>query len=85
MSPGRLTLSADKDVISLAHELAKQEKTSISAIFDRFIRARAHSVKPRKRLGPLTREASGMLTLPENFDYKECMADILMEKYGLKK
>jgi hypothetical protein len=35
-------------------------------------------------IGPLTRSVTGILKVPDNWDYKKEMEDILEEKYGLK-
>ena len=86
MNSGRLTLSADRDSIVLAHKLAKSEGISISAMFVNYIRSRSHEKLSGHRLSPLAKEASGMLSsLPSGFDYKTAMSDILSEKYGVKK
>ena len=86
MNAGRLTLSADKDSIVLAHRLAKSEGTSISSMFVNYIKSRSQGKLATRRLSPLAREASGMLSsLPDGFDYKTAMSDILAHKYGVKK
>lgn len=77
MNTGRLTLSADRDSIVLAHKLAKSEGTSISAMFVNYIKSRSHAKLAMRRLSPLAKEASGMLaSLPDDFDYKTAMSDI---------
>lgn len=86
MNSGRLTLSADRDSIVLAHKLAKSEGTSISAMFVSYIRSRSQRKLAVPRLGPLAKEASGMLaSLPDDFDYKVTIGDILSQKYGIEK
>ena len=86
MNAGRLTLSADRDSIVLAHKLAKSEGKSISAMFVNYIKSRSHEKIAGRRLSPLAKEASGMLSsLPSGFDYKTAMGDILADKYGVKK
>ena len=85
MSAGRLTLSADRDSIVLAHKLAKSEGTSISAMFVNYIKSRSQTKLAGRRLSPLAKEASGILaSLPKDFDYKTEMSGILSEKYGVK-
>ncbi len=86
MSSGRLTLSADRDSIAKAHELAKSEGTSISAMFVSYIRSRSMLKFKKRSLSPLAKEASGMLdSLPENFDYKSELSSILARKHGCNK
>ena len=86
MNAGRLTLSADRDSIVLAHKLAKSEGTSISAMFVNYIKSRSQGKLAGRHLSPLAKEASGMLdSLPDDFNYKTAMSDILARKYRIKK
>ena len=80
----KLTLSADPDVIEEARELAEQTGTSVSSMFERFIRllvVQRHNVRP---LGPITRKASGMITLPKRRSERQVLEDALVEKHGLR-
>ena len=90
MPLAKLTLSVDKEVISWAHELSAQEGDSISSIFSKYIRARKYPEKKKIKYGPLTRQALAIghevaKKLPPDFNERELLTDILMEKYGLKK
>jgi hypothetical protein len=86
MNAGRLTLSADRDSIVLAHKLAKAEGTSISAMFVSYIKSRSQGKLVGRHLSPMAKEASGMLaSLPDGFDYKTIMSDIIAHKYGVGK
>ncbi|MFA6293357.1 MAG: DUF6364 family protein [Victivallales bacterium] len=86
MSAGRITLSADRDSIVLAHKLAKSEGVSISSMFVNYIKSRSQAKLAGRSISPLAKEASGMLrSLPDDFDYKTAMGDILTHKYGAKK
>jgi len=88
MPMSRLTLTAPPEVISLAEEQAKHEKTSISAMFANFVLAKSH-LRERKhfgsQVGPLTQSLTGIVKLPDNFDEKEFMSEVFTEKYGLDK
>lgn len=88
MAMSKLTLTAPPEIISLAEEQAKIENTSISAMFVNFILAKtklsAHR-RTRQKVGPLTKSLTGIVKLPEAFDEKEFMSDVLIEKYGLDK
>jgi len=74
----------DKDIV-LARKKAKGRGTSISAMFSELLHAETQENTKLNKIGPLTRSISGIINLPANFDEKEFMADLLMEKYGLKK
>ena len=86
----KLTLTATPEVIALAEAQAKNEGTSISAMFANFVMAKEKMSKRHTRtrskstIGPLTRSLSGIVQLPDDFDEKEFMARVLMEKHGLK-
>lgn len=51
-------------------------------MFSDFILARQKALESQPELGPLTKSLSGVVTLPENFDEKQFMADVLAEKHG---
>ena len=88
MAMSKLTLTAPIDIIVLAEKMAKQEGTSISAMFVNFIKAKtkmsAH-FHLHKKVGPLTKSLTGIVKLPKNFNEKEFMSDVLAEKYGCVK
>jgi hypothetical protein len=83
----KLTLSADEHVIRKARQLARRNKTSISAMFSRFVLATSEREAPsgEERLGPLTRRALGLAKLPAGKPDREVLEDALMEKYGFKR
>ena len=86
----KLTLTATPEVIALAEEQAKNEGTSISAMFANFVMAKERMSKrhtrtrSKSKIGPLTRSLSGIVQLPDDFDEKEFMSRVFIEKYGLK-
>ncbi|MGD0898502.1 MAG: DUF6364 family protein [Thermoguttaceae bacterium] len=80
----KLTLSADPDVIAEARELARQNGTSVSSLFARFVRLLAGQRRTARSLGPLARKASGMIVLPKGRNAEEVLEDALLEKYGLR-
>jgi hypothetical protein len=83
----KLTLSADEDVIRKARQLARKNKTSISAMFSRLVLAMSKREEPtgEEPLGPLTRKALGLAKLPAGKPYREVLEEALMEEYGVKK
>ena len=85
----KLTLTATPEIIALAEEQAKNEGTSISSMFANFIMAKSQMGKmhenPRDRkIGPITKSLTGIVKLPDDFDEKDFMSQVLVEKYGLK-
>lgn len=84
METTKLTLRPKSRVSKLAHLMAKKEKNSITQMFSDYILARQKALETQPTLGPLTQSLSGVVTLPEDFNEKDFMADILAEKHGEK-
>jgi len=84
METAKLTLRPTKSIVELAHQMAAEDNTSVTQMFSAFILARRQMKKARKKIpvGPLTRSVIGTLKVPEGWDYKKDMEDILDEKYG---
>ena len=79
----KLTLSVDKKVALQAKQLASSTGTSVSAMFSRWIKTLNSQIETNPRLGPLTRQATGVIEMTgENVD-KDILADALQDKYGL--
>lgn len=77
----KLTLNADREVIDQAKRLAAERKTSVSAMFSRFIRVLAGG-RNGKPVGRLARRASGVIDL-KGRSHKDVLADSLKDKYRL--
>ncbi len=80
----KLTLSANPDVIEAARKPAQQNGTSVSSLFERFVRLLAAERRTFRSLGPLTRKASGIVVLPGGRAEREILEDALLEKHGLR-
>ena len=76
----KITLSATPEVAAMAKELAKEKNTTVSALFAVHL-ANHPVVKPK--IAPITESLSGLVKLPENFDYKEFIANNLLQDYGI--
>ena len=81
----KLTLSVEEDVVEKAKQIAEANQTSVSAMFSQFVESIAGGRARRPKIGPLTRKATGIAKLPPGKDYKEVLADALMEKYKVGK
>ena len=84
MATTRLALSMDEDVVARAHRLAKVRNTSISRLFVSFVCLMEQSATAKTELPPLTKRALGLAKgdLSADWDYKDVLADALVEKYG---
>ena len=85
MSMTKLTLNADAALIGEAKRLAADNHTSVSALFSRLMATMTGRAEQEKRptLGPLTRQATGLLRLPSGRAPKDILTDALSEKYKL--
>ncbi len=81
----KLTLSADPTVIRKARRLARKNKTTISAMFARFIRLMDTDDAQAAPISPIARKASGMLKLPKGKTDRAVLEEALEDKYGLKR
>ena len=78
----KLTLSLDKRVAEEAKRLAKRSGRSVSAMFSQFLLAMSRAEEASPDIGPLTRKASGLVSLPEGKTEREVLEEALIEKYG---
>lgn len=90
MATTKLTLGVDAEVVAWAREISKERGTSISSLFSRYVRALRRPSHKRVEPGPLTLKAMAIgrevgKNLPPDFDAKRAMAEILAEKYGVKR
>lgn len=84
MAGTKLTLSAEKSVIDRAKRLAAEHGTSVSGLFARLITAMSQPEQHTDiTLGPLTREAIGLVGLPAKRLEREILEEALAEKYGI--
>lgn len=84
MRKNKLTLTADASVITTAKRLAAERNMSVSAMFSRLVVSmQAEQSASSDDLGPLTRRASGLVTLPEGRSDRDLLADALADKHGL--
>jgi len=77
----KLTLRLDKKVIVRAKDYAQNHKISLSKMVESYL----DSVTKKKSKGieitPLVESLSGVVKLPEDFDYKKEYTEYLTEKY----
>lgn len=81
MAMTKLTLSADDEVVAQAKRLAEESGTSVSSMFARFVAAAARERSRSPEPGPLTRRATGLVTLPAGKSDQELIEESLAERY----
>ena len=79
----KLTLNAEESVIEEAKLIAREQGTSVSALFSRWIGFLAHR-KQASRIpaNSITARARGVAQLPQGQSEKDVLADALTEKYA---
>lgn len=88
MPTTKLTLSIDPEVIAKARRISKHRKTSVSAMFARYISTLEDADHKRCVLPPMTKRAirlaDGAPKVPDSWDYRDELKDILDKRYDLK-
>lgn len=85
MPMSKLTLSADKRLISAAKRLAVARQTSVSSMFARYLEALVQTDEDQHEpVGPLTEQATGLVTLPKHRSDRDVLTEALLEKYHLR-
>ncbi len=79
----KLTLSADSEVIEKAKQFAMENNTSVSSMFDRFVRTVVGHGEVVKSLGEITKKATGVITLSKSKSDRQHLENALAEKYRL--
>ena len=85
MAATRLALSMDDSVVERARRLAERRNTSISKLFVSFVcMMEQQKDSDVDELPPLTKRALGLakVDVPDDWDYKDLLADELIGKYG---
>jgi hypothetical protein len=89
MPLAKLTLSVDPLIVAQARRLSVDQKTSISALFSRFISSMAAPAPAHRTHSPVTRRAlrlaAGAKAPPKEWDYRIELADRLSDDLDARK
>lgn len=79
----KLTLKLDEDIIEKAKSYAKSKKTSLSVLIENYLQKLTDKKpdKNKKDITPLVKSLSGIVDLPDDFDYKRDYSGYLAKKY----
>lgn len=81
----KLTLSLKSTIIEDAKAYAREQNTSLSLLVEAFFEKLTAHKNPEQnaapQLSPQLRELSGVISVPDDFDYKDEIAAYLSEKY----
>jgi len=79
----KVTLRAEEKLVKRAKELARQQQTSLSAMFEGYLESWIRNHDGNQEIGPLTRQMTGLAKVPEGKSDRELIEEALAEKYGL--
>lgn len=78
----KLTLTIDQNVIEKAKKYARKRERSLSALIENYLKALVEEDKQTiDELPPTVKSLKGAFQMPENFDYKKELTDILSKKH----
>lgn len=77
----KLTLSLNESVIEKAKIYAQNHEISLSRLIESYLSSLIENKSEDIEITPLVESLSGVVRIPEEFDYKNDYADYLLEKY----
>ncbi len=77
----KLTLNADKQIISRAKKYAQEQNTSVSDLVENYLRRLTVEAATQPKITPLVKGLSGIISLPEKYDKKTAYTHYLEDKY----
>jgi len=78
----KLTIKLDNDVISRAKRYARHRRTSLSRMIESFLDSVTQNEVDDIEITPLVKSLTGVIKVPEDFDYKKERTDYLVKKYS---
>jgi hypothetical protein len=77
----KLTLSLNERVIERAKVYAQDHKISLSRLIESYLSSLLDSKTEEISITPMVESLSGVIDIPNEFDYRNDYADYLLEKY----
>jgi len=77
----KLTLKLNNGIVNRAKEYAKEQGTSLSRMVEAYFDSLTKKDKKKPKISPLVKSLSGVIKLPEDYDYKKDYAEYLAKKY----
>jgi hypothetical protein len=78
----KLTIKLNNDVIARAKSYAQSRRTSLSKMIESFLDSVTKNEPDDIEITPLVKSLSGVIKVPEDFDYKRERTDYLVKKYS---
>jgi len=79
----KLTLRLSAEAAAKVTQLAAKQNTSVSDLFSRFVIASEFATHSPRRIGPITRKATGIIPSLRGKDHRRILEGALIEKYAL--
>lgn len=76
----KLTLQLNKDIIEQAKKYAKNQNTSLSKLIESIL-SKLVADRANDQISPLVKSLSGVIDLPEDYDFRSDYTSYLEEKY----
>jgi len=77
----KLTLKLDSEIIDEAKLYAKNSNTSLSKLIENYLSAITSDQTKRRKINPIVKSLTGIVTLDEKKDYRESYTKYLIKKY----
>jgi hypothetical protein len=77
----KLTVKLNKRVIDDAKAYARNHRTSLSRMIESYLDAMTNKEIKEFEITPLVESLSGVVSLPNDYDYKDDYSKFLNEKY----
>ena len=77
----KLTLKLNSQIIEEAKLYAKETNTSLSKLIENYLSALTSNKVKRRRVNPIVKSLTGVITLDDKRDYKKSYTEYLTEKY----
>lgn len=78
----KLTIKLNNSVIIRAKKYARHRRTSLSRLIESYLDSVTQDVDDVFEITPLVKSLSGVIKLPDDFDYKKERTDYLIRKYS---
>jgi len=77
----KLTLKLNSKVIAEAKRYAEETNTSLSKIIENYLSAITSSDSKTRKVNPIIKSLTGIVTLDDKKDYREARTKYLIKKY----
>lgn len=76
----KLTLTIEEEVISSAKKYAQKKGKSLSNLVENYLKSISSKETDLNTLSPKVTKLMGVIKLPENFNYRDQLGDLLSKK-----